>query len=389
MPTQRAMISTPEPKGGAAQYAAELASAVAQSGVETILFCPQNFEFKSIAEAGGARVEAAPNREVSFASLPRRIWRNLVFLVRSACAQYRLSAKGYIVHFQNPLHFPLGFVYYLLVWLRGGKIVLTAHDPLPHRWRLAGVLAGFERAMLKLAYRLADGLVVHNETGLRILRDTFEIPEQRIRVIPHGPYEVAAKSSSYPEFETFRLLCFGAIRENKGLHLAIEAFGRVKNSLSVPVTLTIRGELHTTAESEYWQQCRKTIEANADGIDVRLAFVADSDIPELFEQHHAILLPYTDFYSESGVATLAISNRRPLLATDAGGLGELLRECECGFLIESPTVEGVALAIEAAVHAGREKLEAMGIHGEQLLRERRSWKSIGSRTAAFYHELTN
>jgi glycosyltransferase involved in cell wall biosynthesis len=389
MPTQRAIISTPEPKDGAAKYAAELAAAVAQSGIETILFCPRNFEFAAIAEAAGARVEAAPKREVSFASLPRRIWRNLVFLVRSARAQYRLTAPGDIVHFQNPLHFPLGFVYYLLAWAKGGRVVLTAHDPLPHRWRLTGALAGFERAMLKLAYRCADGLVVHNEAGMRVLREHFQVPKEKIRIIPHGPYQVASRKIDYPDFQPLRLLCFGAIRENKGLHLVIEAYGQVKDSLPVPVTLTIRGELHTAAESEYWQQCRKAIEANSEGIDVRLEFVPDAEVSELIERHHAVILPYTDFHSESGVAALAISHRRPLLATDAGGLGELLREFDCGIRIASPTVEGVAQAIRAAAHAGPEKLEAMGLHGEQGLRERRSWRSIGNRTAEFYRELTS
>lgn len=389
MRTLRAIITTPEPKDGVALYAAELAAAVAQSGVETILFCPQNFEFSSIAEAGGARIALAPNRDVSQASLRRRIWRNVVFLVRSARMQFELMKRGDIVHFQNPLHFPLGFIYYALVWIKGGRIVLTAHDPLPHRWRFAGLLAGFEWAMLKLAYRSADGLVVHNEAGASILQEHFQMAQKRIRIIPHGPYEVAHEGGGFPALPPLRLLCFGAIRENKGLHLVIEAFDQVRNSLAVPMTLTIRGELYTAAEAEYWERCMAAIAKNADGIDVKLGFVPDAEIPALLARHHALILPYTDFYSESGVASLALSYRRPLLATDAGGLGEMLRDFHCGIRIASATAEGVAQAMRAAADAGAAKLEEMGRQGERGLRETRSWKSIGRRTAEFYQALAH
>ena len=383
----RVIISTPEPKDGVAKYAAELAAAVAQTGVDTVLFCPSNFEFKALAQASGAAIASAPDRDVAPAGLTRRILRNLAFTIKAAAAQHRLTRRGDVVHFQNPLHFPLGFVFYALVWLKRGTIVLTAHDPLPHRWRFPGSLARLERAMLGWAYRLPAALVVHNASGKQILTDVFGVAADRVRIIPHGPDSGPSAYAEYPGFQSLRLLAFGAIRRNKCLHLAIGAVQAVKSKLNVPVSLTIRGELYTTAESGYWNECQATMASDPAGIDAELGFVPDREVPELLARHHLLILPYGDFYSESGVAALSLSHRRPMLATKAGGLAELLEKFDCGIAIEGATQAAVEQAIRAAVEAGRERLEEMGICGEYALRTLRSWESIGRRTVELYCDL--
>ena len=387
MRTPKFIISTPEPKDGVAKYAAELAAALAQTGIETVLFCPSNFEFKAIAELGGAKIACAPDRDVASASLARRIFRNLAFMVKAAAAQLRLTSRGDVVHFQNPLHFPLGFVFYALVWLKRGTVVLTVHDPLPHRWRFPGSLARIERAMLGWAYRLPNAVVVHNVPGREILTTSFGVAANRVHIIPHGPDNGSFVGSIYPDFSQLRLLAFGAIRRNKGLHLAIAGVQALKNALSVPVSLTIRGELYTAAESGYWNECKAMIAADSAAIDAELGFVPDHEIAELLAGHHALILPYGEFYSESGVAALALSHRRPLLATNAGGLAEMFDQFHCGILIGEFTQGAVEEAIRTAVDAGAGRLEQMGIAGEYALRNLRSWESIGRRTAQLYCDL--
>jgi glycosyltransferase involved in cell wall biosynthesis len=383
----KVIVCTPEPRDGAAKYAAELVIALARAGCNVVLLCPANFAYsESILQANGELVYS-PERDVSSASLLRRILRNLRFMASAARTQYDVTRPGDIVHFQNPLHLPLGFIFYRLVRLRGASIILTAHDPLPHRWRFPKFLQGMERRMLGWAYQSADAIVVHNASGKRVLLDLFHVPRDRVHTIPHGADPDNQRESKYPEFDCLRLLAFGGIRENKGLHYAIEAVQKLRGQLSIPVRLTISGKLYTAAETQYWKRCMQMIENDPEGIEVSEGFVADADIPSLFARHHALILPYSDFFSESGVAALAVSHRRPILATTAGGLGEMIDQFECGIGISTADVTGVMAAIRIAAEAGHERLRQMGETGERKLCAARSWNTVAKRTIDLYSHI--
>jgi glycogen(starch) synthase len=388
--SRRIVIHTPEPQDGAAQYVSELVAALAGIGLEVVLFCPENFKYAQKVREAGVAICASPERVVSTASLASRLFRNFQFLAGAALSQMRLARRRDIFHFQNTLHLPLGFVFYLLVKLQGGSIMLTAHDPLPHRWRFSKRLKWLERAMLGRSYRMCKKIVVHNERGKEILEREFQIDPARIAVIPHGPFSAAStEHTPYPEFDSLRLLAFGAIRENKGLHLAIEAVQIVNRASNIPVYLTIAGRAHTSAEEQYWSQCQKLIALTPELFEVDLGYVPDEKVSGIVASHHAVILPYQNFFSESGVAALALSHDRPIIATTAGGLGELLRKGLGGISIDSPTVEAVVDAIQMALQIGPRVLLQRGINGRKFVTEARSWDWIARQTAKVYGELGN
>jgi len=382
----RIIIHTPEPSCGAALYVCELVKALAQNEAPVVLFCPSNFEYQSEARKAGADVVLASSRPVTPASLAARILRNFKFVAQTAYAQHRLTRKGDIVHFQFPLHLPLGFVFLFLVFVRGGSVVLTAHDPLPHKWRFPTFLRSFEQKMLHWFYQLCTLIIVHNETGKEVLVRKFKVPANRISIIPHGPVFDGELTGSHPACNPLRLLVFGAIRENKGVHLAIRAVQMVNSGCPPRVRLTIAG---FPVHSQYWSECKQLIAKAPEYFDVIERFTPDAEVPPLLARHHAILLPYVDFSSESGVAALALSNQRPILATRSGGLGEILAQCNCGIPIESPTVESVAHAIVNAIDLGPERLLGMGIEGRRFLTKTRSWAFIARETLQVYSTLTH
>ncbi len=384
----RVIVFTPEPTHGHALYVSEVVLALAKSGLPVVLFCPANFKYEAKVREAGVEIAHAAYRESSDAGLAERLWRNFRFVARTALVQFRLVQRSDIVHFQSMLHLPLGFVFLFLVILRGGSIVLTAHDPLPHRWRFPRGLRWLERKMLEISYCLSDGIIVHNERGKDVLVRELRQEANRVFVIPHGPYSEAADDEvGYPGFDCLRLLAFGSIRENKGLHLAIQAVQMSASDSRVPVRLTIAGSPHNAAEEQYWHTCKELIAAKPDGIDMIERNIADEEIGPLLARHHAVLLSYTEFFSESGVAVLALSHRRPILATAAGGLAELIQQGACGIPIESPSSGSVADAISAAIDLGPERLRQMGIAGNKFIRKTRSWDSIARQTVQVYSQL--
>ena len=387
---KRILMLTPEPHGGMADYVAALVMALAQAGVRVVLFCPANFQHAAKVYAAGAQVVHMAPRDTSHAGFAPRLWRNLRFAADTALRLFRLTGQGTIVHLQDTFNLPLGLAFFLLPALRGSPVVFTAHDPLPHRWLFPPALRGLEFGALRLSCSLCARIIVHNQAGREALTGPLHQADERICVIPHGPYAGSgANGADYPEFDCLRLLAFGAIRENKGLHLAIQAVQTAGPGVPIPVRLTIAGSLANAAEEPYWRACQQLIATRPEVIEVIERHIADDEVGPLLARHHAVVLPYTQFFAESGVANLALSHARPILATTAGGLGDLIETGRCGIPIPAPTVAAVAEAIAAAAQAGPERLRLMGVAGGEFIRKTRSWDFVAAQTARVYSGLAD
>lgn len=389
---QRIIVHTPEPGAGAGQYVAAFVKALAVSGVQTILFCPRNFAYQQEVSAMGAQIVRAPNRKINAANLWRRVLRNAEFVAAGAPKFWATVRTGDVVHFQFAMHLGLGLPFLAIARMKGASTVLTVHDPVPHRWILPRPFRFIEKALINIEYSLCSRLIVHNQAGKQILTDHSHLCSSVITVIPHGPLNpipaggVDSKASS--RVEPLRLLAFGSLRENKGLDVAIAAVQRVRqSSIDRPIVLTIAGTLPNAGEREYWKRCLRIIAAEPAGIEVLERPFDDDEVGLLFARHDAVLLPYGDFHSESGVAMLALSQARPIIATPAGGLRELLDEVDCGILIESPTVNAVMAAIQKAVFLPPVVLRSKGWNGYRHVLSHRCWTSIAQRTRILYHSL--
>jgi glycosyltransferase involved in cell wall biosynthesis len=356
------------------------------------LFCPSNFSYAEEVAASGVEIVHAPAREVGQAPLWRRLYRNIVFAGKASAKFWATVRPGDIVHFQFALHLGLGLPFFFAARMKRAFVVLTVHDPLPHRWKLPPPLRWVEAALLSIGYSLCDRLVSHNEAGRRILVERFHMESSMISVIPHGPLNLAS-TPTFPERTPggagpLRLLAFGTIRENKGLHLSIAAVQRLRRPpLNRLVCLTIAGTLHNAMEKNYWERCKRLIQEQPTGIEVVERPIDDAEIRPLFARHNAVLLPYVQFFSDSGVAMLALTQRRPILATDAGGLGELLRAADCGILIEAATVDAVVAGIEIARLAPTEWLVQKGVNGHNYAVSGRSWTTVAEQTQNMYDGL--
>ena len=65
---------------------------------------------------------------------------------------------------------------------RGSKIVLTVHDLLPHD------TGETHKQTFRDLYRMVDGIICHSDNIRTRLHAEFSVPEEKIAVIPHGPF---------------------------------------------------------------------------------------------------------------------------------------------------------------------------------------------------------
>jgi glycosyltransferase involved in cell wall biosynthesis len=206
-----------------------------------------------------------------------------------------------------------------LRWLRrvadDRPVVLTAHDVLPRR---AKALRAWPEVL-----ESAERVIVHSRRAVEQLVE-LGLDRERIARIAHPVFE----GEELPPPEGRTLLFFGLIRDYKGLDVLLEALPQIPDA-----RLVVAGDPLDPVE-----------EADLNGqVEWRLGFRPDEEVRELMARAAAVVLPYRRLDS-SGVLATAIGYRRPVVVTDVGSLGEIVREFGAGEVVPPGDPQALAQA---------------------------------------------
>lgn len=374
-------------RSGAARYVFELVRHVGEVCLDVTLICPKDFQFRSELQGwGGVALQPVLPSPVSAQG------RRFILVVRlgwqALCGAWivLMSRKnGRLVH----VNFPGLMVFALptlVLWRMAGiKIIFTVHDVVPHRWLFPRVARRLESWILWGCYHAANRLIVHHTAARLQLVKVFGVTQEKISVIPHGTFSLDSEPLPLPPNGGQRVvLLFGSLRENKGIHLAIQAVQQLRRE-GETVSLNICGAPFRS-ERQYWQSCNQLIASAPDGITVVDRYISDAELRDFIKGSHFVVLPYTEFHSQSGVAALAMSNGRPIIATQAGGLADLVVSGETGFVIAAPRVTDVKEALRAAIRLSERELRTMAEHCSTLFRSKYCWSGIAAQHHALYKQ---
>jgi len=249
------------------------------------------------------------------------------------------------VHFQD--YFNLGSAFKIGAYRKTGKwLAFTVHNIRSHRYLPMGRTA--MDAMARIAWRNCDALFVHSEELKRQLSKFLGLGHPRIHVTPHGVFGTGnpvGVQDLGARLRQKRLLFFGAVRANKGLHVALEALRELDG-----FSLTIAGG--GPVESTYWNQAASPLidelRAKGKNIEVISSYIPEESLHTLWDRHSAVLLPYSDgFRAQSGVLFLAIGLQTPAITSGAGAMAETLRAHPVGEAMRSNDARGLIAAIHA------------------------------------------
>jgi glycosyltransferase involved in cell wall biosynthesis len=236
----------------------------------------------------------------------------------------------------------------LRLLVRRVPLVSTVHDVVPHKNRLPVPVV---RAALGSVYRAAGHLVAtHPEVRRRLVAD-FDVDPSRVSVVPlpvHARQEPVARV--LPSDRPVRLLFFGTIRPNKGVHVLLRALHQLP---AEQVELVIAGQ---AAEPE-----RSMLIAAADTdrrITLELGWISPGRKDELLSQADLIVLPYTSFASQSGVLHDAYAFGVPVVASDVGALGPTVRTEGTGWTVPANDAEALAERLDQAILNGNDYARA-------------------------------
>ena len=245
-----------------------------------------------------------------------------------------------------------------LRWLRrvadDRPLVLTAHDVLPRRRRAQPVWPD--------VLETAERVIVHSHRAVEQLVE-LGLGRERIAQIPHPVFE----GEKLPPPEGRTLLFFGLIRDYKGLDVLLEALPAIPDTTLVVAGDPVDPVPHSADARVEWQ----------------LRFIEADEIPALMTRAAAVVLPYRRLDS-SGVLATAIGYRRPVVVTDVGSLGEIVREFGAGEVV--PVDDPRALA-EACARLLEPKALAEAAKGAERAAKELTWERSAADHDRLYREV--
>lgn len=135
------------------------------------------------------------------------------------------------------------------------------------------------------------------------------------------------------------MLFFGHVRPYKGLGVLLEAMPLVLQRIHC--TLLIAGEFYEDGR-KYLQQ----IDSLSLGVHVQIVdqYIPNEQVNLYFAAADVVVLPYISA-TQSAIVSLAYSYHKPVIATQVGGIPELVKEGKTGFLVRPDQPRELAEAI--------------------------------------------
>lgn len=226
----------------------------------------------------------------------------------------------------------------------GSRVVALCHNVLPHeRHRIDLPLM---RAML----RAADVLVVHSAREAALAASIASTPAEIVALPMHLPH--AGQAAAFPrpagdrdQARPFhRLLFFGMVRPYKGLDVLLRALAQAKPTVS----LTVAGQIWAGKD-----ELLRLIEELrlSDRVQLNDGYVAATDVPALFANADALVLPYRSATASQN-ALIGLQFGIPVVATRAGAIAESLQDGVNGLLCEPADAADLARAINLLYEPG-------------------------------------
>lgn len=142
--------------------------------------------------------------------------------------------------------------------------------------------------------------------------------------------------------QSLRLGYVGQIAAHKGVHLLLDAVRRLPDA---PVSLDVYGDLE--AQPEYVQRLRQ-IAAGDTRIHLCGKFPR-REISAVMQNLDVIVVPSTWYENSPNAILEAFAHQTPVIASDLGGMAELVQDGVSGWLFETGNAEELAVVIRRLV----------------------------------------
>ena len=285
-----------------------------------------------------------------------------------------------IVHVHWP--FPHALFGYLAKKAGGTKIVTTFYG-VELRW--VKTKMAFLKSFLRWGIGFSDKVTAISSYTAREVRELVPDDEVAVEVIPYT-ITVTAKLNQESQAKPLLplVLYVGRLVERKGVEYLIRAFAEVVRE--VPSELVIVGK---GPEDERLHQL--TEELNLVQKVHFKGWVSQDELEQLYNQCNVFVLPaIIDSKGDTeglGVVLLeAMSYMKPVVASNLGGITDIVKDRETGLLVNEKDPHGLSEAIKSLL-SDPSLAASLGKRGYEHVQKQFSWERILSQWTALYGGL--
>lgn len=246
------------------------------------------------------------------------------------------------------------------------KILALCHNIIPHERRLG------DKYLTKSFLTQMDYFITLSEEVKKDLE--LFIKKPKCKVLQHPVYSRFGKSVSKEEAikklnlaNANYILFFGFIREYKGLDNLINAMALLQ---SYPeIKCIVAGEFYED-EKPYFGLINK--HCLSENIIFFKDFIPTDEVKYYFSAADVVILPYRNA-TQSGIVQMAVNFQKPVIATNVGGISEVIKHNINGYIVEKENPQALA---EAILKFYRENKAESFNQNMLSLKEKYSWENF-------------
>lgn len=246
------------------------------------------------------------------------------------------------------------------------RILFICDNVIPHEKRPA------DRAFTRYAFGAADYFLVQSDAVERDLLHFW--PQAQYRNVPHPVYSIFGNPISKQDARAQLglhsprvILFFGYIRRYKGLHILLEAMSFLKDNADIHLLAV--GECYDD-ETVYRSKVNE-LQLHAQ-VTFHTDYAPNDRVRLYFSAADVVVLPYLSA-TQSGITQIAYNFNKPVIATDVGGLSEVVRDGVTGYVVPPNDPHALARSILRFFNEHREAEFAANVEEEK---KKYSWEAI-------------
>ncbi len=285
-------------------------------------------------------------------------------IISSAMKIKKMKPDFMIMQWWHPYFSPCYIL--LSAMLRKIPKIFVCHNVFPHeRFPL-------DKFLTKQVLKKGAGFITHSRMDADDLKSILSRPNYETTVIPtfnmfkikDMSREEARKILGIPEDRKI-MLFFGFVREYKGLKHIIKAMPDII-AADKDIQLMVVGEFGSD-KADYMNLIEKS--RVGDSITVVDGYIPDKEIEKYFAACDLVVLPY-ESATQSGIVQIAYSFEKPVIATDVGGLPEVVLDGKTGYIVPPKNPQALGEAVVKFFRENKAAEFSDNVHAEAY---RYSW----------------